>query len=181
MINLTLLDVTVRRGAYQGALFSVGAALVEFFQAFVALAMLQQLNKVPHLNTVFTMITVPLFIYLGWRHFSAPPAITGAAATPNNRNPFLHGAGISAVNLMAYPYWIVWGNFFLHEGADLSGPTQWALYALFAALGALGCFWSFTLFGNLLARHISQFSSISSKLIGLAFWGLAGYLLFRLF
>lgn len=181
MINLTVVNLSIRKGFWESFKFSVGAAGLEFFQAFVSLFLLTYLNRIPDLTFWFKVVTIPIFLFLAWQNFTHNPAVEKPKERGKLDNPFIYGALISSINILAYPYWIVWGNFFISQGLPLNDTPHILLFSAGTTTGCLTALVLFGLLSTLISKKAKKFNEISHKIIGGVFLLLAIYLIITFF
>jgi threonine/homoserine/homoserine lactone efflux protein len=177
MINVTAVEVTVSRGYSRAFLFSVGASLVELLQAFVALYFLQYLLQVPELDFWFMLISIPLFLAIGINYWRQKSEVKQHEIT--GRGPgFWRGVGISSLNILTYPYWILWGSIYMSRGVLINETPFIAIFALGTGIGTFTALCVYVLGSTLLLKHINQFNRVANKVVGSVFFLLAAYLIF---
>ncbi|MEM1218012.1 MAG: hypothetical protein AAGH79_03840, partial [Bacteroidota bacterium] len=125
MINLTAADLTLRRGDRAGRIYSAGAALVEFIQAFIALRFTQFLLENRELDLGFQITAAVVFAALALYYFFwAPPVQANTSPRRRFEVPyFWQGVFVSSLNLMVFPYWMFYASY-LRAGGWLSQGHQ---------------------------------------------------------
>jgi threonine/homoserine/homoserine lactone efflux protein len=171
MLNLTVLQLSLANRQRQAVLFSLGAVLVEFCQIFLTFLAMDILLKIPNLSYGLSLVSIPILIYLGFKNLKNTSNTEGGQLT--NKNAFLEGILLSFGNVMTYPFWLLWGNLFIHNGWLLPQPLSYFIFALGAGLGTFGAFLAFVLLGKILWRHLQGIQAVINKLIAFAFFGFA--------
>jgi threonine/homoserine/homoserine lactone efflux protein len=179
MLNLTVLQMSLAHRQKQAILFSLGAVIVEFLQIFFTFLMMNLLLKIPQLNSILALISIPILLFLGFKNLKNSVYTEGSLLT--NKNAFLQGVLLSFANVLVYPFWLLWGNLFVKNGWLLPDALSYSIFAFGASLGTFGAFLAFILLGKLLFRHLQSVQKFTNRLIALAFFGFAGFQIFNLF
>jgi threonine/homoserine/homoserine lactone efflux protein len=178
MLNLTVLQLSLASRFKQAFAFSFGAVIVEFLQIFFTFLMMNLLLKIPQLNSILAIVSIPILLFLGFKNLKNDAYTEGSSLT--NKNAFLQGVLLSFANVLVYPFWLVWGNLFVKNGWLPPTPLSYSIFALGAGLGTLGAFLAFILLGKLLFRHLQSVQKVTNRLIALAFFGFAAFQIFGL-
>ena len=171
MLNLTVLQLSLANKQKQAIAFSAGATLVEFIQIGIALLGMNLLLTIPQLNTIFSLISIPILIYLALKNLKKGNYTEGGQATP--KSTFYQGIVLSFANVVVYPFWLLWGNIFVQNGWLTPTPMAYFYFSFAAAVGTFGAFLFFILLGKLFWQRLTRLQSIIDKLIGFTFLGFA--------
>lgn len=146
MINLTVADLAMHRGMQAALRFALGAALVEGVQSFIAVQFSHLFLSGSLISTIINWLAVVIFIGLGIFFLFRKPTFS-AHAKQNVHRAFIQGMGVSALNVMVYPYWILYSSWMVTNklmneslyhgvvfsaGIVLGGFLLFYLYARFA-------------------------------------------------
>lgn len=142
IINLTIVDQTMKKGSRTGLLIAAGSITVEFFQTLVAFQFAALLTRLPVYGFWFHVVALPVFAGLSLYYFLNRHTAQLKEKKARNISPFFLGMAISAANLMIFPYWIGWSGM-LHSHGWLR------LEFFYIVLFAVG-----TLFGTFLALYL---------------------------
>lgn len=166
MINLTVVDITLKRGMKMALLASLGAALVEGVQALVALRFTWLFTEDPIIGNVIQWGAIPVFFGLGLYYLLKK---SGKNSVPKERKSgsiFLQGIGVSALNLLVYPYWIFYGSW-LHLNGFLIKETSYILvFSLGVALGTFLLLWVFARLSKWIMKKSDKVSLYADRFIG---------------
>lgn len=142
MINLTVAETSIQKGKQAAILVAIGAALIEFGQAFIAVKFTHLFTDSPIVDTVIHVVAIPIFLGLGIYYLltktitpSTPPVPLikneRTVVAPNSslfaiklkiikheESIKLIGKGllISSLNLLAIPYWLFYGIYLSSQG-----------------------------------------------------------------
>jgi threonine/homoserine/homoserine lactone efflux protein len=179
MLNLTVLQLSLAHRQRQAILFSLGASIIEFLQIFFTFLMMNVLLKIPQLNSILALVSIPILLFLGYKNLKNSAPTEGSELT--HKNAFLQGILLSFANVLVYPFWLLWGNLFVKNGWLLPDAFSYSVFAFGASLGTFGAFLAFILLGSVLWRHLQSVQKVTNRLIAFAFFGFAGFQIFNLF
>lgn len=173
IINLTIVDQTMRRGKRTGLLIAAGSVLVEFFQTLIAFEMTALLALWPAYGYWFHVIALPVFAGLSLYYFITRKQGVRQKENQPRARPFLLGMAISAANLMIFPYWIGWGGMLQGHGLLRLEGTYILLFATGTVVGTFCCLLLFIQLSLWIARHFNDAGRWSHYIISLVFLVLA--------
>ena len=106
VLNLTVIDISMRRAMKHAFLFALAAALIEFIQGFIALQFSDYLAVHSEVEFYIQLFVIPVFIGLGIAYLlkKNPPSHD---VKEDNSNTFIKGMLLSVVNPLAIPFWLV--------------------------------------------------------------------------
>ncbi|MFA8450438.1 MAG: LysE family translocator [Bacteroidales bacterium] len=167
MLNLTTMDISMRRGFKQATRFSAGASIVEALQAFVGVFFSSWFLMNQHVTLFLEVLVLPLFLTLSLVYFfkdkneSKKKQIKGSE--------FKKGMWLSFLNPLPIPFWIFYATYFHAEHWIRLDNTSIVIFVIGIAVGT---FVALVFFGKL-SKYISEkIKSINlwiNKIIGSAF------------
>lgn len=183
MLNLTVVNLALQEGWRSALRFALGSSLVEWFQAFAAVMLVSVLQeRVSELKFWFTLLSIPIFLILAWQNYSASKQQNDfSKADKRPIPPFRKGLLLSALNVLAYPYWVVLGNVFITQGLPLHGWINVALFSTATAMGAFLALCVFTAASALVRRQAASLNAMASKITAIVFLILAIVMLWSLY
>ena len=118
MINLTVVQITLNKSFKQAMYFSLAAASIEFFQAFLAVKFAGYIQTHPVLDLIMQIMVVPVFLGLGISYVlkktNKPPKEKKKKKQRkiNTESSFVKGILIGLLNPLAIPFWVIvlWGD-----------------------------------------------------------------------
>jgi threonine/homoserine/homoserine lactone efflux protein len=177
MLNLTVLQLALNNKQPQAVRFSFGASVIEFVQIFFTLLSMNILLKTPHVNTFFSIISIPILVYLGVKNMKNSANTEGGNLT--EKNTFYQGIILGFANVVVYPFWLLWGNIFVQNGWLIPTPMAYFYFSLGAGMGTFMGFFTFILLGKILWKRLSKLQNIMDKVIGITFLGFAAFQLYN--
>lgn len=181
MINMSVAEMSIRRGRPAGILMALGAAFVEFFQIFVAIKFASIINGSPAfdmtLNVLATIIFVSLTIYY---FFYAKPVNPGQGVDVPKYRTFFRGMAVSSLNVLVFPYWIFISTYLnTNDLLDLS-YTNIAIFSLGGMAGGFGLFAVYACLADFIIKRSKNVASYVNKVIGALFLLLSVYQFYRM-
>ena len=181
LINVTVAETSIKRGLKVALRVAAGAAMVEFFQAFLILRFSWLLVESPGLERWFHYFALVLFFFLAFYYFFIAKPVTSIAPKDVDSfkvHPFWKGAGVSSLNFMVVPYWLFYGAFLSSNGWMRITNFQVAVFSLGVSLGAFTLFYLYAKMGRWVFLHASRLVRKTNAIVGWIFFGLGGYQLY---
>ena len=170
-------QTAIRKGLRYALWAAFGAALVEFFQVFVAVKFTWLFTDAPGVERIFQWIAAVAFLSAGgYFLFFARPAGVVPAGEPagRRRNEFFKGMLIRSLNLMVIPFWIFCGTLLAANGW-LVRENQYVLaFSVGTMAGTFTLLTGYALLGEkilsksaLVTRWVNKFIGMALVLFGL--------------
>jgi threonine/homoserine/homoserine lactone efflux protein len=173
MLNLTVLQLSLANRQKQAISFSLGASVIEFVQIGVTLLGMNVLLAIPQLSNVFSLISIPILIYLAVKNLKKGKNTEGGYLTA--QSTFYQGIVLGFANVVVYPFWLLWGNIFVQNGWLSPTTTAYFYFSFAAAVGTFGAFLFFILLGKVLWKRLARLQGVIDKLIAYTFLGFAAF------
>ena len=166
--------MAIVRGTRVAISMAVGAAIVEFFQAYIALTFYNILTHNEEIENTIILISIPVFLLVGVYYLLKKNHVTlKPIARAANVIGAAKGFALSSVNLMAIPYFVFIGGYLASSNHISLKPE---LIAAFSAGVVFGSFVTFFIYANLgvvIKRKSEKMSQYASKIVGLIFIAIA--------
>lgn len=173
MLNLTVLQLSLANRQKQAIALSLGATLIEFVQIGMTLLGMNVLLTIPQLSNVFSLISIPVLIYLAVKNLKKGSNTEGGLLTP--KSTFYQGIVLGFANVVVYPFWLLWGNIFVQNGWLTPTPTAYFYFSFAAAVGTFGAFLFFIVLGKILWKRLTRLQGMIDRLIAYTFLGFAAF------
>jgi threonine/homoserine/homoserine lactone efflux protein len=173
MLNLTVLQLSLANKQKQAVAFSLGATVIEFAQIGTTLLGMNVLLAIPQLSTIFSMLSIPILIFLAIKNLKKDPNTEGGQVAA--KSTFYQGMVLSFANVVVYPFWLLWGNLFVQNGWLTPTPMAYFYFSFGAAVGTFGAFLFFIVLGKLFWKRLTRLQGIIDKLIAFTFLGFATF------
>jgi threonine/homoserine/homoserine lactone efflux protein len=173
MLNLTVLQLSLANRQKQAVALSLGATVIEFVQIGMTLLGMNVLLTIPQLSNIFSLISIPVLVYLAIKNLRKGTTTEGETLAP--KNTFLQGIILGFANVVVYPFWLLWGNIFVQNGWLTPTPTGYFYFSFAAAVGTFGAFLFFILLGKILWKRLARLQTMIDRLIAYTFLGFAAF------
>ncbi|MEM6722931.1 MAG: LysE family transporter [Bacteroidota bacterium] len=175
VINLSVAETTVNKGVKPAIWLSIGAALIEFLQAFIAVKFTNLFNDNPSLTDTIQYLAIPLFIGLSIYYFRQEPAVPGQKQTLSEGRAFFKGVFLSVINLLAIPYWIFYGTYLAGKGLLYRQDIYLLLFSAGVMLGTFTLLMLYCRLSLLVVNKIQRAAALSYQFLGYVFLAFALY------
>ncbi|MFK7971239.1 MAG: LysE family translocator [Bacteroidia bacterium] len=183
LINLTVAETAISRGMRAALWLAFGAVLVEFGQILIALFFADWFFDDEVRQFWMRAIGSVVFIILGLYYIvkKVDDIHVKQDEQTGKHNSFLRGLGLSAVNMMAIPFWLVYGAMLQTQDILSKEGDLMLSFALGAAIGTFGLFIVYARLGMYILRRAKLISRYASTIIGCILLGLGLFFLIKLF
>lgn len=159
MLNMTTVRTSIDQGRKAGFLFALGASLVNATQSLIAFTFLRYLDSNPNIIEWLKRIGVLVLFSLAYFFYKQSKKIISARENKNHTHPFVLGAFLSSINMLALPYYF--GSALgLEAGSQITAIAPYIYYMSFGVL--LGGFIMFSLYA-ILAEVVVKRSAFITK------------------
>lgn len=173
-INVSITEASIQKGARIGIMMGIGASVVEFFQSYVALSFYNILINNPKTERTIIIICIPIFLLIGtyylFKKNSHMPRPTHRAA---HAMGVAKGFMLSALNLIAVPYYVFLGGYLANSGLIRLQPDLIAAFSLGVVAGSFLVFVLYAELGRYIQRKSDKLSRYASKIVGSIFIAIA--------
>jgi threonine/homoserine/homoserine lactone efflux protein len=140
MLNLMVLQLSLANRQRQAIAFSLGATVIEFAQILITLLGMNVLLTIPQLSNIFSIISIPILIYLAVQNLKKGSNTEGANPETSEgqlspQSTFYQGIVLGFANVVVYPFWLLWGNVFVQNGWLIPTTEAYFYFSLAAAVG----------------------------------------------
>lgn len=155
MLNMTALKVRIDYGEKQSEKFALGASVTILIQVGVALFFTDYFTKNPAIIKilekagVFVFFALALFFYYLSQKKIDPKAKSGKG------NYFIKGFVMSAINMLAIPFYLASSVFLASKGYITIKQPYIVLYILGVFIGSLLLFKTYTYFAETISKKVS--------------------------
>jgi threonine/homoserine/homoserine lactone efflux protein len=166
VLNLTIIDISMRRAMRHALLFSLAAGLIEFLQGFLALQFSDYLAKHSEVEFYIQLFVIPVFIGLGI-FYLLQKKTPEHEVKEDNSNAFVKGILLSIVNPLAIPFWLVWATYLSQKGFPiLDGGVNMYSFILGISLGSIATLITYAYLSKLILSKIKSFNTWINQIIG---------------
>lgn len=181
MLNMTAVRATIENNKKSGLLFSLGAALIVIPQSFVALFFANYFVKHPEIIEQLSIAgVIVLFVLSIFFFFQARKKFKGEGKKSKG-NYFFIGLFMSALNMLAVPFYFFYSSFFQSKGLLILQHPFISFFVLGAFLGAFLLFVLYTNFAILIEKRAQFIAKNINYILSILFFILGILTLFKLF
>jgi threonine/homoserine/homoserine lactone efflux protein len=178
VLNLTIVDIALRKSFKQVLMFATASALIEYGQGFIALKFSSLFETNQNLAFYIDLIATPVFFILGifyLRKHGKPPK------KEETISDFKKGLLLSIVNPLAIPFWVVWGTVGLGKGWLTMSNSSIAIFTLGISMGTFATLLLYGLAAKPIIEKIEIVNQRINQIIGWVLIILGLLQLFKLF
>ena len=168
-MNVTVTQISVRRGVIDGFAFAIGSMLIEVLIVRVALVSMKWLAKQHRLFRLLEYVTTSIILFLAIASFVAAYRMTGfVSSLPiQTIKPFWTGTFLSLTNPLHIPFWLGWSSVLMNKNILKPSPAQYNWYVVGIGFGTIFGFMVFIYAGNFLVLQIQQHQTLLNCIIGI--------------
>ena len=170
MLNMTALKIRIHSNKIESVKFALGASLVVFFQAGIALFFADYFASNPQILENLKIAAVFVFFSLGLFFYLLSRKKMEIKASDKNRNYFLRGMGMSSLNMLAIPFYLGVSIYLVSLGKITIAQPYIILFVFGTVIGSFLLFYTYILLAKFIierAAFIAQ--NINYILSGLFF------------
>ena len=167
-INVTVMQLSLKKKAKSALSLSLGAAIVDTTYAGIAVTIQEFLANQIEITNYFYLLAALVLITLGILSLIIKPATVDVKIDDNQQLGFIKGVLLGLFNPLALPFWLgVTSYLKLHGLIDLDGINYWS-YVLGVFLGELTLLGGIVKIGKRFQR-VSGNRTIVNVIPGIAF------------
>lgn len=170
LINMTAAKVSLLEGKNQALTYIFGALLVIAVQAYVSIIFAQYIDK--HEEVVVMLRQIGLFVFVVltvyFLKFAKKPEFNdlGDAPARSKRSNFFRGVGISSLNVLPIPYYVVISMMLASYGVFTFQPIPTYSLVLGIIGGSFATFYFYVVFFNKMKSKADFFINNINKIVG---------------
>ena len=180
-LNLSVVEITLKKDRKAAARFSLAAALVEIVEAAIAILFGKIIIVHLEANTWIKLLVILFFILFGLYFIFKKETPCVKDDVSKGRSDFVKGLIVAILNPQAIPYWI----FFLTIVSSymVLELNSWYLIAFLAgvSIGKYFILSTFGVFSSYIQKRIKNLCSMVSKVIGIVLIIIGIFQIFRFF
>lgn len=181
LVNMTVAKSCVDKGKRSGIFVALGASIIVFIQALVAILMAKYIFTHPYVQKMMLRAGLVVFVIMGIYFFIAAQKEKTKIEVSNKSSAksFLKGVMIASVNVFPIPYFVAISTAFNpDEGYGWYNITA---FSLAAALGSFTTLYIYVISFIKIEKHTQSFSKYSNYFMAALMAILIMVTLFRIF
>ncbi|UMB61654.1 lysine transporter LysE [Lutibacter sp. A80] len=180
MLNMTALKIRINTGKYESVKFAIGASIVVFLQASIALYFADYFLNNPAIITTLKKIAIFVFCGLSIFFFFLSKKELNPKQTKTNGNFLIKGMGLSAINMLAIPFYLGLSIYLTSIDKLIIEQPYIMLFVFGAGLGSFLIFYTYIVFANFIIKKVSFIARNINLILSLLFLVLAIYTLIKI-
>ena len=169
MLNMTALKIRINTGKFESVIFAIGASIVVFIQAGIALYFADYFLKNPTIIETLKIIAVFVFFILSIFFFALSRKKLNPKTNNEKGNFFLKGIGMSAINMLAIPFYLGLSIYLTSIDKLIIEQPYILLFVFGAGIGSFLIFYTYILFANIIIKKVSYIAKNINLLLSFLF------------
>ena len=180
MLNMTVLKTRINVGKMESIKFALGAAVIVFFQAGIALYFAEFLIENPKVIAALKMAGIFVFFILAIFFFFLSRKKIEEKSKVSKGNFLLKGMAMSSVNMLAIPFYLGISIYLGSVNKIIIEQPYILLFCLGAATGSFLLFYTYMFFAEIISKKISFIATNINIILSLLFLSLGIFTLIKL-
>ncbi|NJL15780.1 MAG: LysE family transporter [Microscillaceae bacterium] len=169
-INMTVVGVTLKKGAKAAWVVSIAAALVEILQSSLAFWGGKMLVEMLERSPFFQLGLFLLFLLLAISFWLKKPQVLSSRPIHGKMWPcFLRGLIVSLLNPQAIPFWVLVFSFYQMQGWLFVEAASLFLLFTGVMLGKFACLGLYSFFSLVIVRRVHNLTLWMNKILAVIF------------
>lgn len=155
MLNMTALKIRIHSNKIESVKFALGASLVVFFQAGIALFFADYFASNPQILENLKIAAVFVFFSLGLFFYLLSRKKMEIKTADKKHNYFLRGMGMSSLNMLAIPFYLGVSIYLVALGKITIAQPYIILFVFGTVIGSFLLFYTYIVFAKVIIKRIS--------------------------
>jgi threonine/homoserine/homoserine lactone efflux protein len=180
MLNMTALKIRINTGKVESVKFALGASLIVFFQAGIALFFADYFTKNPKIIEILKIAAVFVFFALSIFFFLLSRKKIKPNSESNKKNYFVSGLAMSSVNMLAIPFYLGLSIYLVSIDKIIIEQPYILFFIIGASIGSFLLFFTYILFAKIIIKKVSFIATNINIILSLLFLVLGIFTLVKL-
>ena len=180
MLNMTALKIRINTGKTESLKFALGASIIVFFQAGIALFFADYFAKNPKIIEILKTAGVFVFFALAIFFFVLSRKTMATNTKNTSKNYFVRGLAMSSVNMLAIPFYLGLSIYLVSVNKIVIQQPYIFLFVIGAAMGSFLLFYTYIFFAKIIIKKVSFIATNINIILSLLFLGLGILTLMKL-
>ncbi|GAB5555693.1 MAG: hypothetical protein Sapg2KO_52840 [Saprospiraceae bacterium] len=173
MLNMTSLKMSLENSRKKAIGFVAGAVTIILVQAFLAITFAKYLAQNPQIIEYLTYGAIVVFLGLAFLFYRQARQKVKVEVKQQERSSFLAGMGMSAMNMLAIPFFLGYSTLLEAKGWLQVEPPHNFVFAVGAVFGAFLLFFIYVLFAEYIQKRVQFIAQNINYILSLLFLLLA--------
>ncbi|MBT8317525.1 MAG: hypothetical protein HKP59_07855 [Lutibacter sp.] len=180
MLNMTALKIRINTGKVESVKFALGASVIVFFQAGIALFFADYFTKNPKIIEILKIAAVFVFFALSIFFFLLSRKKIKPNSESNKKNYFVSGLAMSSVNMLAIPFYLGLSIYLVSIDKIIIEQPYILFFIIGASIGSFLLFFTYILFAKIIIKKVSFIATNINIILSLLFLVLGIFTLVKL-
>lgn len=168
VLNITIMDVSLKKGFNSAIRFALACALVEFVYSYISVQLTKSIIDFPALRPVTEVVATITLLGMGVHYIRKQNSLP--SGKQKMVSSFYLGTILSILNVVAFPFWILYTTLFQGKGlVGLSGHGLIFAYVFGISLGTVAGLLPFIYGSRFLSDWITLHQHRMDRMIGSLF------------
>lgn len=183
LVNMTVAKTCVEKDKRNGIIVSIGACIVNFIHALIAILMSKYIFDHPSVRGILLKIGLVVFIGLTIYFFIAARKKKSAPkpSKKDKRRSFVKGIVIANLNIFPIPYFVFVSSELSTNGSHTFDWLHVFLFALAASLGTFSVLYAYVVSFAKINKHTESFSKYANYFMSALMFVLVIITIFRIY
>ncbi len=180
MLNMTALKIRINSSKGDSLKFAIGASVVVFIQAGIALFFADYFAKNPTIIALLKKIAIFVFFILSIFFFLLSRKKMDSKTSQDNRNYFIRGVAMSSMNMLAIPFYLGLSIYLVSINKIIVAQPYILFFVLGASIGSFLLFYTYIVFAKIIIKKVSFIATNINIILSILFLGLGILTLIRI-
>ena len=172
VLNITIMDVSLKKGINAAFRFALACALVEFIYSYISVQLTKSIMDFPALRAVTEVVATITLLGMGIYYIHKRNGLASSKQKPISS--FYLGALLSILNVVAFPFWILYTTLLQSKGLiGIEENELILLYVFGISLGTIAGLLPFIYGSRFLTNWVTSHQHRMDRMIGFLFIFLA--------
>lgn len=180
MLNMTALKIRINSSKGDSLKFAIGASVIVFFQAGIALFFADYFAKTPTIIALLKKIAVFVFFALSIFFLIVSRKKMVSKTSQDNRNYFVRGVAMSSMNMLAIPFYLGLSIYLVSVNKIIVAQPYILFFVIGAVIGSFLLFYTYIYFAKIIIKKVSFIATNINIILSILFLGLGILTLIRI-
>lgn len=169
MLNMTALKIRINLGRVESLKFALGASVIVFFQAGIALIFADYFAKNPKIIEILKTIGIFVFFALSIFFFRLSRKKIATKSENTRQNYFMRGLAMSSVNMLAIPFYLGLSIYLVSVNKIIIEQPYIYFFITGAAIGSFLLFYTYIFFAKIIIKKVSFIATNINIILSILF------------
>jgi len=172
MLNMTALKIRINKGENESLKFAIGASIIVFMQAGIALFFADYFTNNPTIIENLKIAGIFVFFALSIFFYFLSKKKMGSNSKTIGKSYFLRGVLMSSVNMLAIPFYLGLSIYLVSINKIVIKQPYILLFVFGAAIGSFLLFYTYIYFAKIIIKKVSFIATNINIILSILFLSL---------